>query len=479
MDERFVSTLITATVAILALALVWIWVSNPLAQDIKKRVPGIDMASQDGIKQVLHTTVDIEGAFQLFDGVPASIQGAWPRFRGRYADNISRDAIALSADWHNQAPPIRWSVQLGAGYAGAAIFAGRVFVLDYDVALQGDALRCFSLDDGKELWRRWYGVPIKPNHGMSRTVPAVTEQYTVTIGPKCHVLCVDTDTGAFRWGLDLAEEYDTAVPLWYTGQCPLIDGTIAVIAPGGRALMIGIDCATGDIVWETPNPKGWHMSHSSIIPMAFHGRNMYVYCALGGMVGVSADEEDRGVVVWETTAWNHAVIAPSPVILDDGRIFVTAGYGVGSMMLQCAEENNQFSITPLYSLDRKVFACEQHTPIFYEGYLYGILPNDAGPLKRQCACLHPDGHLVWTSGPTHRFGLGPFLIADGKMYILNDEGELTVIQATPQKYAQLSTIKLFEAHEAWAPMALVNGRLVLRDIERLICVDIGEEQEYD
>ncbi|MGA1867306.1 MAG: PQQ-binding-like beta-propeller repeat protein [bacterium] len=473
MDERSLSTLITALSALLALALVWIWVCTPLTKDLKKRIPDNTPNTEAGSAQS-RFIVHIEGTFQQFHGQPADIQGAWPRFRGHNANNISPDTLPLSDEWPDQGPLVRWSVSLGEGYAGAAVMAGRVFVLDYDEALQGDALRCFSLEDGKEIWWRWYSVPIKPNHGMSRTVPAVTEKYIVTIGPKCHVMCVDTDTGAFRWGIDLVDEYASTVPLWYTGQCPLIDGSVAVIAPCGRALMIGVDCETGDIVWKTPNPKGWLMSHSSIIPMTFHGRNMYVYCAIGGIVGVSADKEDQGAVLFETSEWNHSVIAPSPVILNDGRVFVTAGYGVGSMMLQLKEEENRFSITPLYKLDRRIFACEQHTPIFYEGYLYGILPNDAGPLRRQCACLHPDGHLVWTSGPTNRFGLGPFLIADGKMYILNDEGALTVIRATPTEYMQLSQVKLFEAREAWAPMALAGGQLLLRDTHRLLCVDIRD-----
>ena len=54
-------------------------------------------------------------------------------------------------------------------------------------------------------------------------------------------------------------------------QCPLIDRQTAVIAPGGRALMIGVDCATGEILWETPNPDGWKMSHSFPNFLSQHG----------------------------------------------------------------------------------------------------------------------------------------------------------------------------------------------------------------
>ena len=66
MDERSVSTLITVPFAILAIALVWSWVSNPLSNDLRKRVPELDMAAQVAAKQVTRTAVDIEGSFQLF-----------------------------------------------------------------------------------------------------------------------------------------------------------------------------------------------------------------------------------------------------------------------------------------------------------------------------------------------------------------------------------------------------------------------------
>ncbi|MHC4907904.1 MAG: outer membrane protein assembly factor BamB family protein, partial [Planctomycetota bacterium] len=103
---------------------------------------------------------------------------------------------------------------------------------------------------------------------MSRTVPAVNEKYIVTIGPKCHVTCLDRVTGEFKWMIDLVAEYGTTEPLWYAGQCPLIVDGKAIVAPAGPdVLMMAVDCETGEVVWKTPNPGGWKMTHCSIIPM--------------------------------------------------------------------------------------------------------------------------------------------------------------------------------------------------------------------
>ena len=290
--------------------------------------------------------VDIAGTFVTFDGKPGTTKARWDNFRGADFTNIVESEVPLAEQWPEGGPPQLWEIDLGEGYAGAVVWDGCVYVIDYDEEKEGDALRVFSTDDGKEIWRRFYKAPTKANHGVSRTVPAVTEDYVVTVGPRCHTLCVDRKTGDFKWGIDMVAEYGTEVPLWYTGQCPLIDGKTAVLAPGGKALMIGVDCETGNVDWLTPNPKGWKMSHSSITPMTLLGRKTYVYCSVGGVIGVSAEEGDRGALLWETNAWTHSVISPSPVAIDENRIFLTAGYGGGSMMLGLKEEGGKIMAEP-------------------------------------------------------------------------------------------------------------------------------------
>jgi outer membrane protein assembly factor BamB len=126
----------------------------------------------------------------------------------------------------------------------------------------------------------------------------------------------------------------------------------------------------------------------------------------------------------------------------------------------------------LFRLEKTIFSCEQHTPVLYEGHLFAVLPKDAAELRAQFACLNPDGKLVWSSGKTERFGLGPFLFADGKVFILNDNGELTLIRASVRSYERLARARVLHGRDAWAPMALVDGRLLLRDSEQLICLDV-------
>ena len=488
MNERHLTAVVVGLMVVIAGGVLALWFKAARTVKIEMRLTDFAAEQRAGTLKIATTNptnsapaaedvvVDLRGTLEKFDGRPGGSSSSWPGFRGADFSNIVSSGPTLAEQWDGKGPPVLWSVALSEGHSGPAVWSGCVYLMDYDEKREGDTLRCFSLADGKEIWRRWYRAPTKRNHGVSRTVPAVTEQFVVTMGPRCHVMCVDRETGGFRWGIDLVREYGTEVPLWYTGQNPLIDDGVAVLAPCGRkALLVGVDCGTGKLLWETPNPDHWKMSHSSIVPMTLLGRRMHVYGALGGAVGIAADGPERGRVLWKSADWIHSVLAPSPIAVDGHRVFLTAGYGGGSMMVGLKQEGDTIRAETLFRLEKTVFSCEQHTPVRYQGRLFGVLPKDAAELRAQFVCLNPDGKLVWTSGKTERFGLGPFLFADGKIFILNDNGELTLIRASIERYERLARARVLRGRDAWAPMALVDGKLLLRDSEQLICLDVRKK----
>ena len=216
------------------------------------------------------------------------------------------------------------------------------------------------------------------------------------------------------------------------------------------------------------------------MPFEFEGQNMFVYSAIGGLVGIAADGENEGQVLWETNSWNHSVVAPSPVCMPDGKIFLTAGYGAGSMMVQLSKNGEGYNVKVLDEYSPKDgLACEQQTPVYFQGHLFGVLPKDAGALRNQFVCVHPDNpkQIVWSSGKDSRFGLGPYFIADNKFYLLSDQAELTIIEPSTTKYIQLEQALIIEdAHDAWAPLATADGYLVLRDSKKMVCIDMRKQQ---
>ncbi len=446
---------------------------------LQKRVPG--KVQQEEVAETV--------AFGQYHAVtdaaaPPDLPGFWPRFRGQNANNICPEKIPLADSWPADGPPRLWAIDVGEGHAGAAVAEGRVFLLDYDEDDGRDVLRCLALADGRELWRTGYRVKVARNHGMSRTVPAISDQgRVVTIGPKCHVMCVDAKDGQFRWGLDLVREYGSEVPMWYAGQCPLIDGNVTVLAVcGPDKLMMGVDCDTGQVLWSTPNPAKVEMSHSSIVLAVIAGVRTYVYSGKGALVGVSAEAHDRGRLLWSLNAWNRNVVAPSPVVMDNDLILLTAGYGGGGMLVRVARENDTEKFQVTVVADYKAnegLASEQQTPIFIDGRVFGILPKDAGVQRNQFVCVDPldTRRILWSSGRESRFGLGPYIVADGKFFILSDKGVLTMARATASGWEPLAQATVIEnGHDAWGPMAMAGGRLLLRDATRLVCLELNNNQ---
>ena len=120
----------------------------------------------------------------------------------------------------------------------------------------------------------------------------------------------------------------------------------------------------------------------------------------------------------------------------------------------------------VFRLKPKVFGAAQQTPIFFKGYIYGVRPDE------QFVCLDLNGELIWNSGPAHRFGLGPYMIANGLIYVMDDSGLLTLAEATPDGYKQLAQAQVLSGHDSWGPMAMAGGRLIVRDLTRMICVDV-------
>ena len=116
-----------------------------------------------------------------------------------------------------------------------------------------------------------------------------------------------------------------------------------------------------------------------------------------------------------------------------------------------------------------MFGSPQHTPILYQEHIYGVRPDE------QLTCLDLDGNVVWTSGSTHKFGLGPYTIINGLIYVMDDHGLLTLAEATPSEYVQLAEADVLQGIDAWGPMAVAENRLILRDLTRMICLDIGTQ----
>src|SRR5581483_2323889 len=83
-------------------------------------------------------------------------------------------------------------------------------------------------------------------------------------------------------------------------------------------------------------------------------------------------------------------------------------------------------------------------------------------------CLAWDtGKVCWS---TDRIGHASVLAADGKLFLLNDSGELILARADPAEYRELARTQLFADETCWTPPTLDDGRLFVRSPSRGVCV---------
>ena len=171
-SSEFLPILTLGAVAAVGVMALGAWLAALPPPRVETRVPGLD--SPESEEESVASKIPESGQLTTGQGKPADLPGSWPWFRGKALDNIGQPGVPLARRWLAEGPKVLWSVDLGEGYAGPIVQDGRVWLLDYDRENSADALRCLSLADGKEIWRFSYPAAIKRNHGMSRTVPAIS-----------------------------------------------------------------------------------------------------------------------------------------------------------------------------------------------------------------------------------------------------------------------------------------------------------------
>ena len=108
--------------------LVWWLAGSHYPAEIVERVPGMDNRPKIVPRP---DTVVIGEFFDTINQVDDYAYGNWPHFRGPYFDNINHDTIPLAESWDTTGPPVAWKLTLGEGYAGPAVYDGKVYIMDW------------------------------------------------------------------------------------------------------------------------------------------------------------------------------------------------------------------------------------------------------------------------------------------------------------------------------------------------------------
>ncbi len=398
----------------------------------------------------------------------------WPQFQGPTRDGSSPET-GFARTWPAEGPKVLWTFPLGAGYGAPVVRDGEVYVLDR-VNDQQDVLRCLALATGKELWTYAYEAPGNVSHNGSRSVPTVDDRFVYSVGMLGHFLCVDRKTHQPVWAKNLLKDFNVELPSWGIVQEPSLYKDLVIVAPQAQdAFVAAFKQDTGELVWKTPSLGLLGYSTPVITKLAGVDQAVMIgACKKGGghpgvVAGISLD---KGELLWTYDGFQCIIPIPYPAALPDDRLFLTGGYRAGSAMIQVKRENGAFTVKELF----KTAACgsQIHQAVFYKDHLY--MNSNSNEREDGMLCLTLDGQVKWKTRDawfSTTFDRGNLLLADGLIFNLDGKkGVLHLVEPSPDGYKELAQAQVFGGKEIWAPMALSNGKLLLRNQEEMKCLDL-------
>jgi outer membrane protein assembly factor BamB len=394
----------------------------------------------------------------------------WPQYLGPDRDAES-DENGLLSQWPAGGAKILWTVPLGEGFGGPAVSKGKVYIYDR-VDDRENVLRCFDLITGKEEWQFSSEAKWSVSYDGSRTVPTIDGSRIYVSDAFGNFLCVDKDTRKPLWKKNFWTDFSkTDIPMWAIAQNPLVYKNMVIIAPQTEVVgIVAYDKINGEIIWKTPvlpgspgyvSPKVVKMDNEDHLVMISATRPEG-----GGTGAVMGFNPDTGKLLWSYDGWKCKTPVPNVTETGDNSLFITGGYLSGGALIQLNKKENSWEVNEV--MFSKEFASHVHPAIFYKGHLYSQGTNNQ--VRNGFMCMDLKGNIKWKTGKDPNFDKGGFILADD--IILSSDGEkmLYLIEPTPDEFRVQAKAELLDTKQAWAPLALSDGKLLIRDQKQMKCV---------
>jgi len=394
--------------------------------------------------------------------------------------NATVSGAGILRSWPADGPAKLWSIPLGPGYGGASIYGDEVFVLDRK-AEETDILRCLDLNSGTEKWSFAYEAKGEIPYPGSRATPTVDENYIWIVGPHGHMHCVDKKSHQSVWSYNLLAKYGGELPRWGFSQSPIVYGDLVIVAPQGeKAGVVAFNKRTGLVAWESRRLSGYRF-HVSPTLGNYGGVDQIIMISScvknDGLVSdeVVAFEAETGKELWSYRGLNSfASISPATVV-DSKRLLLTEcayndKYDPVTVMLEITKVGGLFEVKEIFFNTQA--GSKMHPPVILDNHIY---LNNTANSKMQMTCLTMNGVEVWEKGSAPNFELGGLIMIDGLIINQNGKnGDIHLIEPSPNGYKELSKASLFNSKisQAWAPMAFGKGKLIVRDMEKMVCVEL-------
>ncbi len=409
----------------------------------------------------------------------------WPQYFGPGRNGVSTQKGVLRS-FPEKGPDVLWTVNIGIGYGGPVIKNGKAYLLDRDDKV-GDNLRCFDLTSGKELWNFAYDAPGSVMFPGSRSVPTIDGNMIYTCGPYGNLYAIDINTHKPVWSKNIWTDFGgTKIPTWAITQCPLVYGDLLIVASQApKAGVVAYEKLTGKVKWTTGSlgETGYVSpqivkigTESHVVMISACKRAGYGETGTGGkVVGI---DPLSGKTLWEYTNWQCSIPVPGAVDAGNNKILITGGYEAGAAMIKVEKKaDGAFGVTELYK--NADFGAHTQQPILVNGNFYGQYTTNER--KDGLVCMSMDGKVMWKTGRSPLFDKGGLIFADGIIIGTDGIKNLYLIEPDPTAFKPIATSEILAVDASanprftsqnWGPPALSDGKLLIRDQTRLMCVKI-------
>ena len=398
----------------------------------------------------------------------------WPNYLGPTRNSTSTQK-GLLRTWPASGPQVMWTTPLGIGFGGPVAKDGKIYLLDRDDQV-GDKMRCFDLATGKEQWNFAYNAPGSVMYPGSRSVPALDGNYIYSCGPYGDLYCIDINTHKPVWNKNVWKDYGGGqIPQWAITQCPLIYGNLLIVASQAPdAGVVAYDKLTGSVKWTTPTIGGVGYVSPSLVKIGTEDHVVMISAGgRGGAGKVVGLDPLTGKQLWEYTGWQCSIPVPSALDAGESRILISGGYEAGSALIKIAKKaDGTYGVTQLFkNVD---FGSHTQEPILVNGYFYAQYSTNER--KDGLVCMGMDGVVKWKTGRAPGFDKGGMIVADGLILATDGVGKLYLIQPDATGFKPIASAALLKAGNSqnWAPLALINGMLIIRDQSQLMCVKVAQ-----
>ena len=382
----------------------------------------------------------------------AAFGGDWPGHLGANRDGIASSGETIS-ERLSSIPEIAWELSAGSGYAGASIAGGQVCLFDHDGS--EDRVRMVTLDNGKLIWEK--RLPSNYRGGMDadrgpRCVPTLLEDRVVIYSAAGDLSVLDRVDGSIKWTRPLRMEFQADDGYFGAGSTPLVVGDLIIVNVGGKDTGVAaVSLKSGETIWKTGE---FEASYASPIFTVVSGQPRILVLSRLKTILLNPS---NGSVLSEIRfgARGPTVNAATPISIDSDRLFLTASYGIGTLVIDTSSGK-------LVEVDRNGLVSSQYaTPVYSKGFVFASDGREDGGDSSYVCFDTKTLKIVWSQP---NMPVCHSMLVGNKVLVVGIDGRIWAIRENAKTWEPIWSLKLPPGNYRALP-ALANGVLVTRSVD--------------